>query len=34
MTPELQKYIQDHDRDITIQYPEQFDPKWIVTESG
>ena len=34
MTPQSLQDMRKIDHVITAQYPEQFDPKWIVMESG
>ena len=34
MNAELEKYLLENDKQIDITYPEQFDPKWVVMESG
>lgn len=31
---QLLKYWQEHNNEYQFEYPEQFDPKWIVMESG
>ena len=31
---QLEKFWQEHNREYNYEYPEQFDPKWIVMESG
>ena len=30
----LEKYWAEHDKPYEFKYPEQFDPKWVVMESG
>ena len=34
MNDELEQYLLENDKQIDITYPEQFDPKWVVMESG
>ena len=30
----IKQFFEQHEKPIKIQYPEQFDPKWVVMESG
>ena len=30
----IKQFFAQHEKQIKIQYPEQFDPKWVVMESG
>ena len=30
----IKQFFEQHGKPIKIQYPEQFDPKWVVMESG